>query len=41
VAARHRLIDDARRTQVKDRVINAFKLTGFETQAVMPFGLIV
>jgi RNA polymerase sigma-70 factor (ECF subfamily) len=33
VTARHRLIDDARRTQVKDRVINAFKLTGFETQA--------
>ncbi|WP_218653133.1 RNA polymerase sigma factor [Nostoc sp. TCL26-01] len=36
VAARHRLLDDVRRTQVKDRVINALKLTGTETQVEPP-----
>ncbi len=36
VAARHRLIDDVRRTQVKDRVIHALKLTGTQTQLPPP-----
>lgn len=36
VAAKNRLIDDVRRTQVRDRVINALKLTGVETQTHPP-----
>ncbi len=32
VTARHRLIDAARRTQVQDKVLKTFKLTGLEAQ---------
>lgn len=37
VSARHRFIDAARRTQVQDKVFNAFKLNGLESQTELDF----